>query len=446
MPGTPNCFGWLANGTFLYVNFPVSQTTAGPHTYSAKFNGDSNYAPSTSASQTTRVFYGTTTTLSADSMNVQYGTSVTLSALVDSTISSGPSLPNAVTFYYNNSPIQGAVSYTPTTDPSGNFALRASISFVPQFSSFAAALFSGDSNYFQSGSTTLNVNVNIPDFSLSANPSTMSITAGSSAPITITVTPASNASSPVMLACPAPGLYGTPAGISCSFSPSTVNLSNGAAANSTLTISILAPSASPTTSSTPFDIPAVHPRLIWPLPVASLLTSLILFFVLIHSRRHRFAAAVALAGGLSFLLAFVGCGGGSTGGGGGGGGGPVPTSISLTASGVKVPYTSTSGGVVSLTANITSSKAVTGNVTFFVDGSTGFSVSSSVVSGVAQFQLTGLTVGVHTVTAQYSGDTENLSSQTKGSLNIAVTGQTGVGVQGNTGGLFHSVGVNFNLQ
>jgi len=101
---------------------------------------------------------------------------------------------------------------------------------------------------------------------------------------------------------------------------------------------------------------------------------------------------------------------------------------------------------VSLTANITSSKAVTGNVTFFVDGSTGFSVSSSVVSGVAQFQLTGLTVGVHTVTAQYSGDTENLSSQTKGSLNIAVTGQTGVGVQGNTGGLFHSVGVNFNLQ
>jgi len=446
MPGTPNCFGWLANGTFLYVNFPVSQTTAGPHTYSAKFNGDSNYAPSTSASQTTRVFYGTTTTLSADSMNVQYGTSVTLSALVDSTISSGPSLPNAVTFYYNNSPIQGAVSYTPTTDPSGNFALRASISFVPQFSSFAAALFNGDSNYFQSGSTTLNVNVNIPDFSLSANPSTMSITAGSSAPITITVTPASNASSPVMLACPAPGLYGTPAGISCSFSPSTVNLSNGAAANSTLTISILAPSASPTTSSTPFDIPAMHPRLIWPLPVASLLTSLILFFVLIHSRRHRFAAAVALAGGLSFLLAFVGCGGGSTGGGGGGGGGPVPTSISLTASGVKVPYTSTSGGVVSLTANITSSKAVTGNVTFFVDGSTGFSVSSSVVSGVAQFQLTGLTVGVHTVTAQYSGDTENLSSQTKGSLNIAVTGQTGVGVQGNTGGLFHSVGVNFNLQ
>lgn len=443
MQGTPNC-AWQANGPFLYVNFPVSQTTSGPHTYSAKFNGDSNYASSTSALQSTKVFYGTTTTLSADSANVQYGASITLSALVDSTISSGPSVPNAVTFYYNNSPIQGTVSYTPTTDPSGNFALRASISFVPQFSSFAAALFNGDSNYFQSGSTTLNLNVNIPDFSLSASPLS-SIPAGSSAPVTITVTPASNASSPVMLACPPPSLYGTPAGITCSFSPSPVNLSNGAAANSTLTISVLAPSASPTTSSAPFDVPAVRPRLIWPLPVTLLLTLLILCFVPIRSRRHRFAAAVALAGGLSLLLALVGCGGGSNGG-GGGGGGPVPTSISLTASGVKVPYTSTSGGVVSLTANITSSKAVSGNVTFFVDGSAGFSVSSSIVSGVAQFQLTGLSVGVHTVTAQYSGDANNLSSQTKGSLNIAVTGQTGVSVQANTGGLFHTIGVNFTLQ
>jgi len=176
-----------------------------------------------------------------------------------------------------------------------------------------------------------------------------------------------------------------------------------------------------------------------------LLTLLILFFAPIRSGRHCFATTVALAGGLSLLIAFVGCGGGSTGGGGGGGGGPVPTSISLTASAVRVAYSATSGGVVSLTASITSTKA-SGNVTFFVDGSTGFLVSSSVVSGVAQFQLTGLPVGVHTVTAQYSGDANNLSSQTKGSLNIAVTGQTGVSVQANTGGLFHTIGVNFTLQ
>jgi hypothetical protein len=113
---------------------------------------------------------------------------------------------------------------------------------------------------------------------------------------------------------------------------------------------------------------------------------------------------------------------------------------------VKVPYSSTSGGVVNLTANVTSSKPAGGTVTFSVDGSTGFSVNSPVLGGVAQFQLTGLSVGVHSIAAQYSGDANTLSSQTKGSLNVAVTGQTGVSVQANTGGLFHSIGVNFNLQ
>lgn len=449
LQGTPNC-AWQANGPFLYVTLPVSQTTAGSHTYTAKFNGDANYAPSTSAPMTTRVFYGTTTTLSADSTNIQYGTSITLTALVDSTISTGPALPNAVTFYYSNSPIQGTVSYTPATDSSGNFALRASISFVPQFSSFAAALFNGDTNYFQSGSTTLNLNVNIPDFSLSANLPTPSIAAGNSAAATITVTPTSNANSPVTLACPPPTLYGTPPGLSCSFSPSTVVLNNGAAATSALTISTLAPSPSNTTSFTvPQSLPLyLPPRLTWPLPAASILILLFLVLVPVGSRRNRIVTASTLACGLFLLLGFFGCGGGSSGGGGGGGGGgPIPTSVSLTASGVKVPYSPISGGSVNLTANVTSSKPAGGTVTFNVDAAGyAYSASSPVVSGVAQYQLSGLTVGVHTISAQYSGDANNQPSQTKGSLNIAVTGQTGVTVQASTGGLSHTIAVNFNLQ
>ena len=446
MQGTPNC-AWQANGPFLYVTLPVSQSTAGAHTYSAKFNGDPNYAPSASAPMTTQVFYGTTTTLSADSTNVQYGTSVTLTALVDSTLSKGPALPNTVTFYYSNNPIPGRVSYTPTTDSSGNFALRASISFVPQFSSFAAALFNGDPNYFQSGSTTLNVNVNIPDFGLSESLPASSITAGNSATATISVTPASNVSSPVMLLCPPLNLLGQaqPPGVSCSFSPGTVTLSNGVVATSSLTISTLAPSSSTTTSSVPLlRSPFITARLLRPFPITSLIALLIFF--LPPSRRCRDYVPLGAARGLCLLLflGFVGCGAGS--GGGSGGGGPVPTSITLTASSVKVPYSSTSGGAVNLTANISSSKPAGGTVTFTVDASSGFSVSSQAVGGVAQFQLTGLSVGIHALTAQYSGDANTQSSQTKGGLNIAVTGQTGVTVQAKTGGLSHLIGVTFSLQ
>jgi hypothetical protein len=445
LPGTATC-AWQANGPFLYVSLPVSQTTTGTHTYTGKFNGDANYAPSISAPMTTKVFYGTTTTLSADSTNIQYGASVTLTALVDSTIAAGPTLPNAVTFFYNNSPISGTVSYTPTTDSSGNFALRASVSFVPQFSSFAAALFNGDTNYFQSGSTTLNVNVNVPDFSVSANLPNSSITAGASGTATITVTPTSNASSPVTLACPAPGLYGTPAGISCTFSPSTVNLSNGVASTSTLTIATLAPSASTTTSSAPLEppLPYFPPRRFWPMPVAAVLTLLILLLLPARLRRGRLALAATLACAIPLFLGFVGCGGGSTGG--GGGGGPVPSSITLTTSSVKVAWNAISGGSVNLTANVSSSKTPGGTVTFFIDGSSGFSANGPVTGGVAQLQLTNLSVGVHTITAQYAGDANTLSSKTNGSLNIAVTGPTGVSLQANTGGLFHTIGVNFNLQ
>jgi hypothetical protein len=445
LQGTPGC-QWQANGPFLYVVLPVPQATAGAHTYSAKFNGDANYAPSTSAPLSTRVYYGTTTALSVDSVNVQYGASITLSALVDSTILNSPALPNAVTFYYSNSPIPGTVSYTPTTDSSGNLALRASITFIPQFSSFAAAIFNGDLNYSQSGSSTVDVNVNIPDFSLSGNSIGSPVTAGGSAVTTVTATPTSNASSPVAFACPIN--FGPPPGISCSFSPGTVNLANGAPASSTLTILTLAPSSSNSTSSLPlpFVIPGSAVRRVGPFSATPLLAVLACCTFLLCFRRNHSVRGDALAVWFLCCAGMLGCGGGSAAGGSGGGGTSAPTSITLATSAVKVPYNQFNGGVVNLTANISSSQTAGGMVTFSVDGSGGYFVTSQVVSGVAQFQLSGLSVGIHTITARYSGDGKNQSSQTQGALNIAVTGQTGITVQATTGGLSHLFGVNFTLQ
>jgi hypothetical protein len=357
-----------------------------------------------------------------------------------------------VTFYYGYCPtaVAGTVSYVPIADPSGNIALQAMINVTPQSSGFFTATFSGDSNYFNGGTTNpVNVTVNIPDFSLSANLASSSITAGSSGMATITVTPTSSTSSPVALTCPLLNSSGQtqPVGITCIFSPATVNLSNGVPNTSTLTIATLAPSSSNTTSFVPLQAPLWYspPRLKGPLPIAAIVGWFILAVLAASRRRPRSAILWASAFALTLVLGFYGCGGGASGS-VGGGGGAVPTSITLSTPNVKVPFNPVSGVVINLSATVTSSKTPGGTVTFQVDGTSGFSVSSSVVAGVAQTQIMGLAVGVHSFTAQYSGDTDDLSSQTKGSLNVAITGATGLTLLASTGGLSHSAAVTFNLQ
>jgi hypothetical protein len=444
LQGSVSC-EWQANGPFLYVSLPISQSTPGTHTYMAKFNGDTNYAPSTSGPMTTRVFYGTTTTLSADTTTVQYGTSITLTAVVDSAVPQGPPITQSVSFLFDNAAVAGTVTYTPFTDASGNVALRASLTTVPQSSGFYTANFAGDSNYFQSAAL-VNVSVNIPDFGLSDVFPNSFITAGSSGAATITVAPASSAASPVALTCPPVSLYGTPVGISCGFSPSTVNLAGGVAGTSALMISSLAPSSSNTTSVSPPQAPLVRvPPGKWLLLLAPILALLFFFLLSTRSRWNRLAAAAALAFGFCFFLGFFGCGGGSNFV-GGGGGAPVPTTITLSTSNVKVPFNPTTGAVVSLTANLTASKTPGGMVTFVVDGASNYASPVPVIGGTAQIQITGLAVGVHTFGASYSGDVNTASSQTSGSLNVAITGPTSVNVVGTTGGLTHTITINFTLQ
>jgi hypothetical protein len=441
LQGTPNC-AWQANGPFLYVSLPVSQTTVGAHTYTAKFNGDANYAPSTSAPMSTNVFYGTTTTLSADSTNVQFGASITLTAVVDSTVSQGPSIGHSVTFTFNNNPVAGTVTYTPFTDPSGNIALRASLTAQPQYSGFYTANFAGDSTYYQSGAL-INVTVNIPDFSLSATQSSVTATAGQPATTTITVNPTSNAASPVTLSCPQGYL---PVNVTCSFSPATVNLSNGNAGTSILTLNSLAPSPTNTISSAPLDLRPPGPYFpTYPVlapAFQAVLASLLMFVFSRSRRRERFGSIAAFGVAFTLFAFFLGCGGGSTGtGGGGGGGGPVPSSITLTADNVKVAYPTN----INLTARVTSSKTPGGTVTFLIDGPSGPS-NFVLVNGVAQYQIPVPQLGTHVIRAQYSGDANTQSSQTSGSLNVVVTGN-GVGVIfGTTGNLAHSTNIQYTLQ
>jgi 6-phosphogluconolactonase (cycloisomerase 2 family) len=76
-----------------------------------------------------------------------------------------------------------------------------------------------------------------PDFSLTASPAALSVTAGQSGTATIAVTPSNGFNQAVSFSC-----SGLPTGASCSFSPSTVT-PTGSAASTTLAISTSASSA-----------------------------------------------------------------------------------------------------------------------------------------------------------------------------------------------------------
>ena len=118
--------------------------------------------------------------------------------------------------------------------------------------------------------------------------------------------------------------------------------------------------------------------------------------------------------------------------------------MALTSSSAKIAQ----GTAPTLTATITSTKPVTGTVTFAVVtpslGSIFNSGPITLVNGVAQTQVTGLPLGTVEIDASYSGDASNLASMS--SFNQTSTGSTQVIVDGATGQNFHELTINATLQ
>jgi hypothetical protein len=95
---------------------------------------------------------------------------------------------------------------------------------------------------------------------------------------------------------------------------------------------------------------------------------------------------------------------------------------------------------------VTSTKPITGTVTFFQNGAQ-IAPPVPVANGVATLvPQTFDEIGVFTFTASYSGDTNNGPSQTVTGVAEAFTGTVPVLVQAQTGTLVHTISVNINLQ
>ncbi len=252
----------------------------------------------------------------------------------------------------------------------------------------------------------------------------VTVAAGSNGTSPITVTPSGGFTGAVNVTCPAANL---PPGVTCSPNPLAINVTSASPVAQNLTVAVAAPSPTTTASVLPAKrtvYAGLAPTLgngkgWWGL---SAITGLAAILLLLLPGRKRYRAAFAL--GLVCVLSFtLGCGSGY----GGGGGGTATTTTSISAS-TKVA----SGTTVAVTATVTSTgKAATGQVQLY-DGTNTLGTPTSVSNGSATVNATGLSVGTHAISAHYLGDTYTQASQS-GTLNIAVTGSTTVGITGTSG-------------
>ena len=178
----------------------------------------------------------------------------------------------------------------------------------------------------------------------------------------------------------------------------------------------------------------------WTIAGLSLLT---VFFLLGMSKPRKRLKGAFLAGVVCAVSLAMGCGGGggSTGGGGAGGNQSVASTTALTLSAAKVPL----GTPFTMTAKVTSSKTPTGFVTFY-QGTTPISPQEPLVAGTASYTLDfTMLPGIYAISAQYSGDTSNLASQSGASTEV-ITGETLVNIAGQTGTLVHNTVLAIELQ
>jgi hypothetical protein len=298
----------------------------GPHSVTAQYNGDAHYVKITSSALIQVVKQSPDGTVLVSSANPAYpGQSVVFSATVASTLTGDTLVPTGQVTFSDGSTALGSAPL----NSSGTATLPATTKLAAGLHSITAQ-YSGDSS-FPPSNASLNQSVVQPDYSLKANPSSQTVSAGNSANYVITLTPIAGYDGTVTISCPS----GLPTGVTCN-SP---NIGPGKT-QATLTIKTTGP------TSALLAAPDVNPHQ----GGSSLLASLggvgLIGMILAGDWKKRSRRSMGIMLGIlavAMILALVGCGSGgsSTGGngGGGGGGGGTPTGTYQ----VKASATGTAG-------------------------------------------------------------------------------------------------------
>ena len=223
----------VVNGTAVLA---TSFADAGSYSVTASYTGDSNNTASTSSAVGITITPATSaTTLQATPSAGNVNGQITLKATVS-----------------GDSPT-GSVSFTAGTTSLGTATLTNKVatlqtSFGAAGSYVTTATYQGDQNNAASTSGAVTIVITAPDFTVTATPTSGSVTPGQTASFTFTVTPVGGYSGTVKFSCGP-----LPAQAACSFSPASAAPSGGSPASSTLMVATAAATAAlhPSQHSTP---------------------------------------------------------------------------------------------------------------------------------------------------------------------------------------------------
>ena len=230
-PGNPG----VPSGTVTISDGGVSQGTAplaggaaaftlppagtGMHVIDVQFSGDATFLPSSSRTEMRAAGAQTTAALTAPA-TATHGSPVTLTAMIRS-MAGTPT--GTVAFHDGNAELgsvalnpMGAASLTVITLAAGTHSMTAS--------------FVGTGGFAGSMSTPVSTAVSAgADFTIAANPSSVTVAHGQSAPVMVTVSPSGGFTGNVSLSC-----VSVP-GITCTFGSSTLAITSGMA-STTMTV------------------------------------------------------------------------------------------------------------------------------------------------------------------------------------------------------------------
>jgi subtilase family serine protease len=331
------------------------QLAPGTYSFTANYSGDSSYQSSQSNPlQVTISLAQTSASISGVPQSTVAGTTLTITGVV-ATASDGASPTGTLQLLNNGSPLGNPVvvvgSFGAASAPAS--AQGSILTTLPVGSNSVSVRYSGDANY--APSTSVPVPVTVADFSVSASPSSISIsTPGATGSAVLSITPISDFTGTVTLTVAG----GCPTGATCTFSPSSVAPNGVAAATSTLTIT----TSAPTSLAPKMDFKTVPPAPRFPVGVLSIVLGLLaIWSVLVLHLLPRWRPALMIVATVCVIASlWIACGGTAP---GGNTQAPIPA-VNLSTAGLTFPAQSV--GTSSSAQNIILSN--TGTATLAING------------------------------------------------------------------------------